>query len=168
METIDYERVIADLEAKRTTFNTAIDNAIQGLRHVATAMSTLPSGSPDVLPQTPAGVLTPDAFFGMGIAQAAVKYLKSVKKQQSSKEIAEGLERANFHHTSKNFGNTVNTALGRRAEDDGDVVKIGRKWALAEWYPGRRRSKSKNGFDEMPAASMSPDDAVSDDGEGTA
>ena len=88
-------------------------------------------------------------FFGLGIGDAAVKYLQIVKRQQSTREIAEALVAANYPHTSRNFVNTVNTALYRRSKDDGDVIRIGRNWALAEWYPGRRRKRE----DDMGPAS---------------
>ena len=145
METIDYEKVLADLEARRAAFNSAVDAAINGIRHVLSAVATLPAqptAGPHTTPTLVSGSsmsLSPDAFFGMSIAEAAVKYLSVVKRQQRSREIAEALETAGYHHTSTNFTNTVNTALYRRAKDDGDVVRIGRNWALAEWYPGRRK-----------------------------
>jgi hypothetical protein len=143
---VDYEAVIADLETKRAAFNASVDGAINGIRHVLNAIAGLPSG-PGVTPHISStavvggqqAALTPDAFFGLNLADAAIKYLQNVKKQQTTREIADALEAANYHHTSQNFVNTVNTALYRREKEDGDVVKIGRNWALAEWYPGRRR-----------------------------
>jgi hypothetical protein len=157
-ESIDYERVIADLEAKRNAFNLSVDSAIQGIRHVLAAIGALPaaqqitgthvSSTATVNPPS----LTPDAFFGLGIAEAAVRYLQIVKRQQMTREIAEALESANYHHTSQNFINTVNTALSRRLKDEGDVIKIGKKWALAEWYPGRRTRAIHLRSDEERAA----------------
>ena len=154
METINYEKVIEDLEAKRATFNTQIDSAIQGIRHVLSAVASLgttphvtASGVPGT-GQTVPSRLSPDAFFGLGIAEAAIRFLQIVKRQQTTREIADGLEKANYHHTSKNFINTVNTALYRREKDEGDVVKIGRRWALAEWYPGRRKKTATSSSEE--------------------
>ncbi len=152
--TVDYDAVIADLEQKRAAFNTAIDNAIQGIRHVLNAINGLPAtGLPggvtgpltvEPLPQT----ITPATFFGLSIAEAAIRFLQIVKKQQTTREIAEGLEEARYHHTSANFVNTVNTALYRRERDEADVVRIGRNWALAEWYPGRRRGRPASTTEE--------------------
>lgn len=145
---VDYEAVIADLEAKRAAFNASVDGAILGIRHVLNAIAVLPS-APGVTPHISstavvggqAAALTPDAFFGLGLAEASIKYLQTVKKQQTTREIADALEAANYHHTSQNFVNTVNTALYRRERDEADVVRIGRNWALAEWYPGRRKGR---------------------------
>jgi hypothetical protein len=154
---VDYDSVIADLEARRTAFNAAIDNAIQSLRHVMAAGAggaAVPISEAAAKFSTPSASVTPDAFFGMGLAEAAIKLLQIVKKQQKTREIADALEAANYHHTSANFVNTVNTALYRRARDEKDVIKIGRSWALAEWYPGRRKGMK---------ASLRPSDFVEAD-----
>jgi len=38
--------------------------------------------------------------------------------------------------------NTVGAVLSRRANDIGDIVKVGRgTWGLKEWYPGRSFKK---------------------------
>jgi len=145
-QTIDYEAVVADLEAKRAAFNSAVDGAIAGIKHVLGAIAAMP-GSPQVIATAtvPSGAVvhpasvTPDTFFGLNLAESAIRYLQIVKKQQTTREITDALEAANFHHQSSNFVNTVNTALYRRERDEADVVRIGRNWALAEWYPGRRR-----------------------------
>jgi len=152
-EPINYERVIADLEARRTAFNAAIDASIQNLRTVL-AFGSAPVGGVVLTgvqakggtgtvtaPIYTGAAPTPDTFFGLSIAEAAIRWLSIVKKQQTTREIVDGLEAANYHHTSQNFINTVNTALYRRERDEADVVKIGRNWALAEWYPGRRRNR---------------------------
>ena len=161
METVDYEKVLADLEAKRATFNAAVDSAIQGIRHVLSAVAGLQANGPvashvggTAAVQTPS-TLTPDLFFGLSIGEAAVKYLAIVKKQQKTREIADGLEGANYHHQSANFVNTVNTALYRRERDEGDVVRIGRNWALADWYPGRRRKGPAEKPDALTEATAS-------------
>ncbi len=152
MEDVDYERVVADLEAKRARFNAWVDGAIQNIRQVIAAVSGIPQPTSGTLTVASGGqaftgtgsaagahALTPDAFFGMSIAEAAIKILQNAKQQQTTREITDALIAAKYHHTSQNFINTVNTALYRRERDDGDVVRIGRNWALSEWYPGRRR-----------------------------
>ncbi len=152
MEDVDYEKVVADLEAKRARFNAWVDGAIQNIRQVIAAVSGIPQnmsivGSGGLGGFTGTGntvgahVLTPDSLFGLSIAEAAIKILQNAKQQQSTREITDALIAAKYHHTSQNFINTVNTALYRRERDDGDVVRIGRNWALTEWYPGRRRGR---------------------------
>lgn len=151
---VDYEVFIADLEAKRAAFNAWVDGAIQNIRQIQAAMAGVPLASngstitpgPSTETATP-GILTPDAFFGLSLAEAAIKILQTVKKQQTTREITDALEAASYHHTSQNFINTVNTALYRRERDEGDVVRIGRNWALSEWYPGRRKNRQNRAVD---------------------
>lgn len=170
---VDYELFIADLEAKRTAFNAWVDGAIQNIRQIQAAMAGVPLANggaattmtPSV-PTTPPPTLTPDAFFGLSLAEAAIKILQTVKKQQTTREITDALEAASYHHTSQNFINTVNTALYRRERDEGDVVRIGRNWALSEWYPGRRRGpRARPEGDEPSAPEQAADPAANDEGE---
>ena len=166
MEPIDYEKVVADLEAKRATFNTWVDTAIQSMRQVLAAVSGIPQAAANT-PVGPAGTpslapasVTPDAFFGLSIGDAAIRYLQIVKRQQSTREIADALVDAHYPHTSQNFVNTVNTALYRRSKDEEDVIRIGRNWALAEWYPGRRRSpKGREGVSMLDASAANGEPA---------
>jgi hypothetical protein len=165
MEPVDYEKVVADLEAKRATFNAWVDTAIQNMRQVLAAVSGIPQSMSVVgsggglFPLSGTGnphgthALTPDAFFGLSIAEAVIKYLQSVKQQQTTREITDALLAAKYHNTSRNFINTVNTALYRRERDEGDVVRIGRAWALTEWYPGRRRPAKGSTSEKSEVAS---------------
>lgn len=40
---VNYDDVVADLEAKRQAFNAWVDNAIQGIRQIQAALSGLPA-----------------------------------------------------------------------------------------------------------------------------
>ena len=168
MAEIDYDDVIADLEAKRAAINASIDAAIQGITHARAAMAAfsgltgvqhlaLPHIASTATVGPPAATVEPSTFFGLGVAEAALKYLATIKRQQSTREIADALEAAHYHHTSQNFPNTVNTALYRRERVEADVVKIDGKWALAEWYPGRRRRTEK---EQEPPRQDKPNDAA--------
>jgi len=114
---VDYGAVLADLKAKRA-----------GLDQAISAIEALVSGS----------AVRPGMFQGMSLTEAAVAYLRFVKEKQSIREIAAALERGGFHHTSKDFTNTVRAVLGRNAQNEAVIVKDGTAWALAEWYRGRR------------------------------
>lgn len=141
-DAIDYDMVIADLEAKRDAAIEAIEG-IQKVRAIygqgGMVNGTVPKGKfdPENLPT--------NHFHGMNIPQAAVYLLETVKKPMNSRDIAEALEQGGLRHTSKNFMNTVNTALYRLAlGDDPTVIKVGREgWGLRSWYPGWRRPKGK-------------------------
>jgi hypothetical protein len=100
-----------------------------------------------------------DTFFGMSIAEAAKKYLNmSGKKPQSTDGITDALGRGGLNVTRDSVG----TILVRVANQDGDIVRVGRGiWGLLEWYPGRpRRAKKKTengGAEESKGDDERPD-----------
>jgi hypothetical protein len=150
-EVIDYEAVLADLEAKRA----ALDSAIIGIRQVLSlgALSTaIQTGSKEQ------SAIESDSFFGMSIGDAAKKYLRMMKRKQPAAKIAEALDFGGLQHTSKSFPNTVRTTL-IRLESEGEVVQVGKEWGLAEWYPGLRKGKKseKESGRETSTESESPD-----------
>jgi hypothetical protein len=138
-EPIDYEVVVADLEAKRAALDTVIAALRLALNMGATiAPGGAPSASPTAKPIDPA-TIRDDAFFGLSIGEAAKRYLEMVRRKQSIKEIADALERGGLPHTSSNFVNTVSTMMNRAAKADPELVRVGRgEWGLAGWYGNRR------------------------------
>lgn len=136
-ESIDYNKVLADLEAKRD----ALNDAIEGIRKMlGVVASPLTEGLIEYEP----GDIRAGVFLSMNIGDAAMKLLTMRKQPMSTRAIADALEQGGFHHTSKNFINTVNTALYRLgAGDDPILVRVGREWGLRTWYPGWRRPKGK-------------------------
>lgn len=160
MTDIDYEKVIADLEGRRTAFNASVDAAVQAIRAVlAAGTAVAPKLDSGPHGNLAAGRLTPDMLFGKSIPEAAIICLNAIKRPMETKEIVEALEGASFHHRSQNFGNTVNSILHRRAANEGDVVKNGKKWALADWYPARRRGRqhASNGLPDESEPKATPE-----------
>ena len=138
---IDYEAVIADLEAKKAH----IDSMIAGLRAIA-AMSGLGSNVP---PNTPTGggiapgnggKLAPDAFLGKSIPDAAKIYLTSQRRKLSTQEIMDALEAGGLPGSKYS---TVYAILRRRENQVGDIVNIKGDWALAEWFPNYTKKATK-------------------------
>jgi len=130
----DYAAVLADLKERRAQLDAAIA-AIE----VIIGGPSVPSGSSEPL--------RPDSFFNMTAIEAATKYLAMKKAPQTPTEIAEALETGGFTHSSKNLANTLYTALQRSYEGSGEVIKVGRKWGLVEWYPGRPRKKVREALE---------------------
>lgn len=106
-----------------------------------------------------AQTVTPDAFFRMRLPAAMVKCLSIAKKPQTAGEIADALQRGGFTHSSKNFVNSVWTGLDRLDRRGGEIVKVGKQWGLAEWYPGRTRKKGKLGTEKAEEADQSEAEA---------
>ncbi len=132
----DIQSAIAKLEAKRNGLNIAIAElrALAGLppESDSEAQTVTP---PQALPLTVGdntGVRS-DAFFGHKIPSAARKYLEMMKRPQTTRKIADALEKGGILHQSKNFTATVHTSMSR----DSKVVRVGDGWGLAAWYPGK-------------------------------
>jgi hypothetical protein len=129
---INYDAVLADLEAKKA----AIDEAIAGIRRMMGQGQTIPTGgagktiNPKAIPS--------DAFFGMSIPDAVRKYLSIVRKPHTAKQIAEALEAGGITHSSNDFRATVSTTMGRMLDKENGLARIGKEYGLLDWYPGRK------------------------------
>lgn len=133
-QAIDYAEVLRDLEAKRS----AIDNAISGIRAMVHAGANQSAGTDSALHAAAKvpfnGQIAPNAFFGKSIPEAAKMYLQMVQNKQTTKEIADALQRGGMETTSSKFDLTVAAGLNRASKAQKEVVKVrGGKWALAEW-----------------------------------
>ena len=126
-EDIDYDAVLADLEAQRD----AIDKAIFGIRVMLKARRRGIAGSSEEA----AGPIPPDAFSEMTVSAAILKYLSMDRKPRSNSEIAEALKSGGIKTESATFPSTVSTALGRLLKKGG-VSKRKRKWTLKERKAG--------------------------------
>lgn len=135
---IDYNAVLADLEAKKA----AIETAINGIKLILGNTVSVPQGQNAIIK------IEPDAFFGMSIGDASKKYLAMMRRPQNTREIMEALTQGNLPHTAKDFLGTIRTTLNRQTKVEGDIVKIGENWALAEWYPGMRKRKNNKNSEE--------------------
>ena len=134
----NYEALLLDLEQKKA----AIEAAIAGIK-LLLGQGISSGGAVSGLPEGAAiqSGLPNDYCFGMGIADAARKYLISVKRPKTTREIAAALQSGGLTHTSKDFSKTVSTILSQKAQQDEDIIKVGDGWGLAAWYPGRKRNK---------------------------
>lgn len=119
-------KLVAELKAEIARLQTAVD-VIEGR-----------AGGPGL----PAGItakphfMRGDEFHGMGILDAARKYLGMTgRTPKSSAEIAEALEAGGIKHKSANFRASVNTILSRDGVKNGVIEKLANgMWGLPEWY----------------------------------
>ena len=132
-----YEAVLSDLRAQRERIDQAIA-AIEALRggRGATAPQT------PVMGPAPDDIEAPGAFHGLSIPEAAKKLLRAKRKALRNPEIVAGFKAGGFILGSKDPVNTVGAVLTRRANEVGDIVRVGRgTFGLKEWYPGRSFNK---------------------------
>jgi len=124
--TIDYEAVIADLEAKKAHLETMI----AGLRSVAgmAGLGTSPSGGPGGSTPLGDGKIASDAFFGKSIPEASVIHLGNVRRKLSTQQPMDAMEAGGL---PKSKYNTVYAILRRRESQVGDIVNMQGEWGLA-------------------------------------
>jgi hypothetical protein len=88
-----------------------------------------------------------DAFFGMSAADAAKKYLASVKKTAAVKTIADTLVAGGWKTAAKNIPENLRTILARTPT----FVLINGQFGLSEWYPGRKVGSKVRSVSQAPA-----------------
>jgi len=138
MESLDYTAILADLEAKKA----ALEAAIASVRAAMGAgllgqIGEGAAGLSSALAHSMSGGEVPDgAFLGKSIPEGAKLYLEIVKKKQTTREIADALQKGGMESTSKDFPGIVLAVLGRaRKAPKSAIVKVGNQWGLATWYP---------------------------------
>lgn len=82
-----------------------------------------------------------DSFFEMTYVDAVKKYLGMMGRPQSTKEIADALERGGINHSSKNFAATIRSILCSKKE----FIRVNGDWALSVWHPDIRKEDTKLG-----------------------
>ena len=139
--------ILADWEAKRAALDAAIASFRNALALGALGQpGDLPPSSNGVIPSTyvpsvSGGEVPAGAFLRKSIPDAAQLYLEIVKKKQTSKEIAEALQKGGMESNSRNFPQIVHSVLDRaRKMPNAGIVKLDRShWGLAGWYPASLR-----------------------------
>ena len=141
---INYEAVLADLEARKSQ----IEGAIAGIKLILGQAGTIPSGPLGGGGGYSGGVPAHDAFIGMSIPEAAKKHLAAVRKKLSTQELMTAMEAGGLPSSKYS---TVYAILRRRENQVGDIINMTGDWGLAEWYPNYRR-KSSASEDTEPEA----------------
>ena len=129
---INYEAVLADLEARKSQIDAAIVGIKTLLGQSPAGGPAGPSGGGGYSGSTPAH----DAFIGMSIPEAAKKHLTTVRKKLSTQELMTAMEAGGLPPSKYN---TVYAILRRRENQVGDIINMKGDWGLAEWYPSYRR-----------------------------
>lgn len=126
---IDYQAVLADLEARIAKLQAAADS----IRDIIAAGGAGPvSGGSGPT----GGGIKPDTFLKLSIPDATKKLLEMTRAKQSTQEVMDALVKGGLPPSKYS---TVYSILSRREAQVGDIINMKGDWALAEWYPNHRR-----------------------------
>ncbi|MGD0468048.1 MAG: hypothetical protein ABSA54_06730 [Terriglobales bacterium] len=123
---INYKSVLADLIARRAKLDAAIAAIEEFAGHDGNDVGSATQSKPTILPLT-------REYRGMTIADATIKFLKTMGKPQATGDIARALKLGGIGSASKNMYRTVYNTLNSRLDKHQDITKEGAKWGLAEW-----------------------------------
>jgi hypothetical protein len=154
---INYEAVLADLEARKANLVAQMDSAIAAIRAImgqgGAPGPLLPGGG------GPSGGGAPahDAFIGLSMPEATKKHLTAVRRKLSTQELMTALEAGGLPPSKYSV---VYSILRRREKQVGDIVNMKGDWALSEWYPNYRKKAAKGSATEGATEGSEDDDAI--------
>ena len=154
---IDYNAVLADLEAKRAQIDSAIaviraligagagsgGGDVQAPADVLAATDGAPFPATQLRPSGTPGIAS-DTFFRLSTADAIKKYLGITKRPQTARAIADALMAGGQVHATDErvaYAN-VHTAL-TRGKDKVFAQTRNKDWGLAEWYGSNKPKESE-------------------------
>lgn len=124
-EPINYEAVIADLEARIAQ----LQSAVAAIRAIA-GMGPVPIAASQVSPSS--NGIASDAFLGMSIPEATKKLLTITRKRLSTPDVIKMLVQGGAPEPAYN---TAYAVLRRRQMQVGDILNINGEWGLRDWTP---------------------------------
>jgi len=133
-EPINYEAVIADLEAKKAQLDATI-TMLRALGGLGTISAPPPSGGGGGIT---GGRFAADAFMGKSIPEAAVTILQntSPRRRMATQDLMDTMEKGGLPSSKYN---TVYSILRRRESQVGDLINMQGEWGLAAWYPNHTK-----------------------------
>lgn len=152
---INYEAVLADLEARKLQ----IEGAIAGIKLILGQAGTSPSGGGGGGSKYAGATPAHDAFIGMSIPEAAKKHLTVVRKKLPTQELMTAMEAGGLPPSKYS---TVYAILSRRENKVGDIVNMKGDWGLAEWYPNYRKKSATSEGAEEPEEPEETEEGVDD------
>jgi hypothetical protein len=128
---INYAAVLSDLEAKRNQ----LDSAIVAIKALVEQTGAMAATAPPVPRITGLSEVPPRAFLGLSISAAVRMLLEMMQRRMTIREIMQGLEAGGLKPSKYR---NIYAILRQRESDKADVIKVDKKWGLAEWNPELR------------------------------
>jgi DNA-directed RNA polymerase delta subunit len=133
-----HDSVLAELYAKRDE----IEAAISAILFLKGAASVTPESGGRRIAAVNGGAIPSNAFFGLGIGDAAKKYLELIQAKKTLLQIVQALQDGGMPPQKPN---TVYAALRRRESVTGDITRAGEEWGLKEWFSNIAKPKANQG-----------------------
>jgi hypothetical protein len=155
-----YEHVIADLERQRDEISTTIES-LKRIR--AFQLGALSTSQNQEIAQPPQITAVPNRnetgeFAGMSVADAAIVVLARRGAPMTNQEVVDALADGGLRSQSAQPLNTVGSILNRRANDVGDIVRVGRgTWGLQAWRDEARAIRDREIAND-PAEYIGPEE----------
>jgi hypothetical protein len=129
MEILEY---LARLKARRAQIDSLIAAIESDLANPSDGPALEPPANGLPAPDSFGAAIHPDTFFSLSILEAAKKFLKMVRRAQTTGAIADALGKGGLKRPDVN---SLSSILVRAAKGR-EVVKVGKgMWGLAEFYP---------------------------------
>ncbi|HEY1528102.1 MAG TPA: hypothetical protein VGH51_17875 [Candidatus Angelobacter sp.] len=125
---INYAAVLADLEAKRVQ----LDSAIAAIKVILEQTGSMAAAAPPLPRITGLDQVPPQAFVGLSISNAVRRLLEMMQRRMTIREIMQGLQAGGLKPSKYR---NVYAILRQREADKFDIIKVDKKWGLAEWNP---------------------------------
>ena len=125
---INYAAVLADLEAKRAQ----LDSAIAAMKVLMEQTGVMAATAPPLPRIAGLSQVPPRAFVGLSISAAVRQLLEMMQRRMSVREIMRGLHAGGLKPSKYR---NVYSILRQREADKADIIKVDRRWGLAEWNP---------------------------------
>lgn len=136
----DYQSLLADMEAKKAV----LEQAIASLRAAMAAGALGQAGDVQIMPQTAtmsmggAMELPVGALLNKSVPAAIKLYLSTIRKKQTTPQIAAALRAGGVETLAADFETVVAGAL-HRLKLAGEVLRFPDGWGYAEHYPDHIR-----------------------------
>ena len=130
---INYKRMLGDLKTRLSELDIEreqVVSAIKVLAPLAGIFINEESALPGLLVEEETIQIAPNEFSNDTIAGAVERYLKTVGKPQTVKNICEALKRGGLQSDAKDLYNTIHTTITRNTNR---FIKTNDGWALPEW-----------------------------------
>ena len=125
---INYAAVLADLQAKRVQ----LDSAIASIKVLMEQTGVMAATAPPLPRIAGLSQVPPRAFVGLSISAAVRQLLEMMQRRLSVAEILKGLVAGGLRPNK--YRNVYSILRGREASQ-ADIIKVDRRWGLAEWNP---------------------------------